>query len=505
MACSPDIKAEITDRLAELWVSSTWATQRSIGELIADAFCTHLRDSVKSLLTNKELLHSGLGKIVNRVGDDALTEWVLQGLVRSSKKHLLNLADLQESVNRIAETAFEFYIEHSKVVTESDEDAEDLETEIACLIEHLDTKTVPENKLINAASDKGLSLSVRLAAFLKSNLPIDEEIESLLESALEVESMQPRSTAVKIISKQADAGERFQSILTAPKWSAKDRENLLDYVPAASHPDLLWKLFRSPQIDLALRLRPLVFAARHGDRKAMDLLLADMSVNPSEIVNATMSIFGHYRSQELARVAFDAISKRDWPLAERSGLASSISLGMTAVFEMDWFQSGGLEYCPLHPGTHLFESFLESWSATSDFTALEALSYDRSLANMGFEKARGRLLSRIQQVVNTPGLDLKDWSNAHSIGHALSFLRRQNRLPSIDLVSLIIDASSHNALMYCYDILADIGTYEALDRLLSAYNDTESEAKGCAFDAIERLAGRLGVHISNTAGVLEMK
>ncbi|MEL6860123.1 MAG: NACHT domain-containing protein [Pseudomonadota bacterium] len=502
MSCSDDAKAEVTDRIAKLWTSSSWQTQKRIGEMIADTFCHPLRDSVRQRLANRHLIHSGLGKVVSAVDDDDLTERVIRKLVTSTKKQLLNLSDLQEPVNRISETAFDFYIEQSMRATADDEEADDLETMISCLIGHLDTSSVPQTKIIAAARNPGLSLAVRLAAFLKSGLPIDQEFESLLEDALAVDSWQRRSSAIKIISRQDDAADRFRHILTDPKWNSKDREKLLDSIPCADHPALLLDLYRSEEIEECLRLRSLVFAARYGDQKAMEQLVTDIELNPSEIVAATISLFGHYRSESLASRSAQAIACRGWTLDERRSLASGVRTGMTTIFQMDSFECGTLEYCPRHPGAVHFEGLLESWSGDPGFSTLEALSYDLCLAELGYGEADSRILNRVEDVLRANDVDLIDWENAHTLGGGLRYLRKKSRIPSISFLEKAIQKSSHNAVMYCYDMLADIGTYDALDSLLSAYNNNENQARNLAYDALERLSGRLGVRIEDRSGEL---
>lgn len=505
MPCTPEIRTEITDGLVEFWRKAGWELKERVGQLLSEAFYNPLTPRLREALFERRFLHCGLGQIVTNIDDDKLTIEVLGALLNSGEKHLYNLAELQIAVDKVAERAFDLYINLAQNPDESDLESDDLEDMLSCLLSHLNTDNISQCKITNAAQNENLFLGLRLVCFLKIKKPIDDDLKSLIRIALARDGFYPRNAAFALLAEHTALSEIVLEFFSKPKTIEEDLYKFLDAIPKRDGPEFHLSLASNAKIPENVRLRSLVFAARYGSRSAMEELLSNIDINPAEIVTAALSLFGHHQSYELAKMAADELSNREWSRANKLSIASSLRTGMTTIFEMDSFQGGLLEYSPLHLGAPLFESLLEEWSDCPEFNTRDKTSYDLSLAHIGYEAAALRINERLIALLSANDVDLKNWETANLIGSAVRFLQRFGQYPTIETIESIIQKSSHNGIFPCFDLLAAIGTREALDILLWSYNGGTDEARGAAFTAIEKLAGRLGVLILDSDGKLGIK
>jgi hypothetical protein len=178
---------------------------------------------------------------------------------------------------------------------------------------------------------------------------------------------------------------------------------------------------------------------------------------------------------------------------------------MTAVFEMDMFQAGGIEPSPAHPGLDAFRSIVEEWADLQDYDPESGLDLAENLVRLGSSKtALERTEERLRQVMASFEIDLRDSLKASRIGNVLRTLYDRHHLLPLSFMETGIDRSSYNAASEAVRMIAARGTREALETLLELHEDKASSLlKDAIMDSLETLAGRLGVRISKVRGRLE--
>ena len=246
----------------------------------------------------------------------------------------------------------------------------------------------------------------------------------------------------------------------------------------------------------------MVFAARYGDADAMSTLVAEMETLPYEIITAAMSIFGYHRSRTLVEDAAAALRTMNFTANERVGLFSSAVLGMTALFQMDWFDGGAIHPAPPHPGLSSFRELLEDWAQYLDYEPLQALGIDEDLVRLGSDAALDRLPGRIETVIAAAEIDLQDHDRAHTVSAAIRALRERHKLLGISSLERVADRSSWNGATEAAYMLAAHASRDAFDSLASIYAE-RSELRTFLLDLLEPLAGRLGLRVRIVDGRLE--
>jgi len=495
MPCPSDLKPLITDRLVSFWGKAGWHIKKRIGQTIADAFYDPVTDDLRDALHDRYFLHDGLGDIVVSVNDSELTFDILKTLTTNGDTHLLNLGEFQQALNQIAIRAFDFYVELAENPNESPLEDDDLDTMLSCLTEHLDASGISKTKITSAANNEDLPLAFRLACHNKIKSKITDATKELIDLALAIDSFQPRSAAINLLSKNQMLGDVLHDFMAENDGTEESWCKFLDSVPTQDSPDFHLTLIEDQRLPAIIRDRSLVFAARYGSQDAMEKLLNEAKAVDSEIFIAALSLLGHFPSRDLALKAAEGIKDKNWPKKEKISIASALRTGLTSVFEMDFFNGGALEYCPLHIGAPLFEPLLEEWALSADFTPREQLSYDLSLAHIGYLEASSRIHNNLLNLLALPDIDLTEWDDAHPVSDALRYLQREGIFLPVDTIEEVIRKSTYNTTTQCYSMLSMIGTSEALDVLIWAHNREKGFARKQCLSAVEKISSRLGVKI----------
>ena len=505
MQIDSDTRLEIGRRLANIWPDSPWRLRSRIGELIAEAFLVPLIPEIRKLLSNRWLLHDGAGSIVARANDPNLTKTVLCELLDKDIEHLFNLSDLQPAVDALGDEALSIYIArvNSPDVTEDEVNA------IACLIGHLDEQYISESAWLPTALDTTMPLAVRLALFALGQAPIDNQVLPLIEAGLTSDDYQPRSAAIKALSKTTDPQGILKSALLHENITLIERIDILGQIHQALPIDhvstVLHDLMNDTSIEDELRQHILVFSIRHGDGDAMNQLIDRFGELSIKIICATISLFGYHRSRQLVQKAVDNLNQRLLEPLDRTSLARNVIIGMTTKFEMDSFQCGALSPAPPHPGLDIFHDLLEQWATTMELAPLDALEFDEDLVQIGSESGLARLPNRIEAVLNTSDINLQDMDNAAAVGRAVRALQERRCFLSLPLLESIISLCSYNGASSASQMVAALGSHDAFDSLLHIYNTTarDTHLKETLLDNIETLASRLGLRVRAVANRLE--
>lgn len=192
---------------------------------------------------------------------------------------------------------------------------------LACLLSHLNTDNISRSKIESTAENDKLFLALRLVCFLKIKKPIDDDLKSLIRTALKQDGFHPRHAAFSLLANHVALAEVVVEFFSQSKTIDEDLCKFLDAIPQRNGPEFHLTLASNAKIAKSVRLRSLVFAARYGSRKAMNDLFAAISTNPTEIVTAALSLMGHHQSYDLAKVAADGLSSRDWGHREKLSIA----------------------------------------------------------------------------------------------------------------------------------------------------------------------------------------
>lgn len=497
-------RQEIGRRLAIIWPRASWRQRDRIGELIAEAFSKPLLPEIRSQLSKRWLLHAGIGAIVARVNDTALTKTILNELLNGDIEHLFHLGDFQASVDALGDEALFMYVGRIDVENLVAADVDSL----SCLIGHLDGSRVTEAARLSVAHNTKMPLAIRLSAFALGPAPIDDQVLPLIDSAITLGEFQARSSALKALAKTADPLCALRTILMRKDISLEQLKDISRYISG----DLLKLLGASTILDLAfdqsideeLRHRFLVYSARLGNDSAMNELVSHFANLPIDVVCAATSLFGYHQSRQLVVKATDILRRRLLGPRDRLALASSAVTGMTAIFEMDYFMCGVPRHAPPHPGIDVFRELIEQWGAETDYAPLDALRIDEYLVRIGSDIGLARLPVHIEHVLSLKEINLEDTNNAADMGAAIRTMQENRRFLPLSLLELIISRCSFNGVSNATQMMAAIGSRDAFDSLLQVHAAaTDSHIEEVVLDAIESLAGRLGLRVRMVGGQLE--
>jgi hypothetical protein len=497
-------RQEIGRRLAIIWPRASWRQRDRIGELIAEAFSDPLLPEIRLQLSKRWLLHSGTGSIVARVNDTALTKSILNDLLSGDIEHLFNLGNFQASVDALGDDALFMYA--GRIDVENPVPA-DVDT-ISCLIEHLDGRRITEAARLSVAHNTKMPLAIRLSSFALGSVPIDDQVLPLIGSAITTDGFQPRSSAMKALAKTADPLSALRTVFSRKDISLEQMKDISSYLAG----DVLRLLGASTILDLAhdpsigeyLRHRFLVYSARLGNDSAMNELVCHFADMPIEIVCAATSLFGYHQSRPLVVKAVSILRQRLLGPRDRVALASGAVTGMTTIFEMDYFMCGVTKPAPPHLGIDIFRELLEQWGAEIDYAPLDTLRIDEYLVRIGSGMGLARLPGHIEHVLSLKEIDLGDTNNAGDLGRAIHTLQEHRRFLPLSLLELIISRCSYNGVSNATQMMAAIGSRDAFDCLLQTHAAIQDrQIREVVLDAIEVLAGRLGLRVREVNNSLE--
>jgi hypothetical protein len=505
MSIDPQVKDEIARRLAIIWPGSTWRMRGRIGNLIRDCFYTPMVPEVRAQLSNRALLHDGAGAVVARINDSALTFAVLTELLAGNVEHLMNLSELQVAVNALGYRAIQLYADRARASSSSEKEKEAM----ASLIGHMSGSNVSDATCLSVALDERLPVAVRLEAFALMPAPIDDRALPLIEVALAIDEYHSRSAAVAAIAKGSNPGREFRAALIRPDLDLEAKSYLVGYFYSDSSSrtqttEILKTLADDPALEQELRWRLSVFVARHGDVAAMSSLVNNFNHLSIDVISATLSIFGHHRSRTLVETAVNHLTARPLQPKERVNLLGAAVLGMTAIFEMDYYRGGGVKASPPHPGLEAFRPLAEMWGAMSDYSPLDSLHVAHELVLFGSQRALSLTAERIEEVLNANEVDLQDINQAHVIGSAIRALRDRQYLLPVPFLERVIARCSYNGASGAVQMLAAHGSREAFESLMDSYDSApDSYLRETILDSIETLSGRLGIRVRRSGSTLE--
>ncbi|MES1244722.1 MAG: NACHT domain-containing protein [Acidobacteriota bacterium] len=501
MPCDPEIRLDVGRRLAAAWTQVSHLSRDRIGQLLADGWAKPLLPEVRQKLFNRWLLHDGAGTILSNLVDDDLTESVLAEYLKSMD-HLSVLGPFQPAVSRLGDRALKLYIRKARAQTLSDEEVYDLSS----LIRQLEPKYLDPNLASELADDEEVAPSIRMAAIEVLAIPPTEAIWHLIDQALLLDDYKIRWPALRALKSAPDVERRILGYLGRSDLSRVIKKDIIEHL-LDSLPDTEIRLRFSAAsadnegIEIYYRQLLRVTAASLGHDAAMHTLISELESLPSEIVAATIRLFGLYRSRELGAHAVDKLRTRHWTSHDIASLSSSLYIGASFIPDMISFLSVGLKPCPAHPAFDLFWALIDEWRHHPDLDIPDRLYIETTASSMGITDATQSLHALVTCIIQrNPIGDYENPLNS-PIRSAVDELRRRRHLLDLPLAIQLAENSSSNARMGALYMISAHGTREALDYMIKSYSAGAPD-RGLLLEQIEQISSRIGVTVVRKGTVL---
>src|SRR5205085_1222034 len=267
----------IGERLAGIWGTSSWRNNKLIDGVIVDAFTRPLHPAVRARLGERYLIHHGTGTILSRLKTSTLSLAVLTELLNGDIEGLLNIADLQQEVDRLGTAAFDLYIARSRRLPMTAEGA----WAISALIGHIRIGCVEATTAEAAARDRSLPLEVRLAAWSHAGRPFDAEIEALVIEGMAGEGYHPMAAAAQALSSPEVDVPTIARLLRSPQVPAENALKVIDYLVGdwkqAKRSDQIMALLSADGLSDDMRDLLCLYAVNAGNRAVFDDLVSRVS------------------------------------------------------------------------------------------------------------------------------------------------------------------------------------------------------------------------------------
>jgi len=175
-------------------------------------------------------------------------------------------------------------------------------------------------------------------------------------------------------------------------------------------------------------------------------------------------------------------------------------------FEMDGFGSGPLQPAPPHPALDAWADLVETWMDRNDTTEIQRITIAVAALRLGSVRAIDRLEGLVHALgsPDDPRFDEED-EHGHTIRSAVDELQRRRRLLPLPLAEHFVRAKRPNVPYSGVNAIAAHGDRSALDLLIALHNEPPiADLQNTLFEAIEPIAGRLGVTVIKVGRRLEI-
>ncbi|NRR30463.1 hypothetical protein HSX11_09700 [Oxalobacteraceae bacterium] len=501
MLVTPAQWEEIGHRLATIWGTNSWQTNRLVDGIIVDVFSRPLHSAIRAKLSNRFLLHNGAGTIVALNRDSTLSISVLRELVAGNINGLLNISDLQDEVDRIGTEVFVLYIERYKSGSGDEEEAD----AISCLIRHMKFGCIDGDTAYSVAVDDAMPLQIRLAAWSKSGRNLDSMIERLIIEGLTAEDYHRRSTAAGALACSTVNASTIVRLLSDKDLSTACAQKGLEYLIfdwcKSSSRDRIQDLLAHDQLPGPLRNIALLYSMSVGDIGAFEELLSHFDVLENEFVCATLTLLGHFPERRPVDRVVAAITNRPWTAKDRVAITSALVIGLTHRISRFSLTTSSIESIPFHPGRVACHELFNTWLMHDEYEAIDRLRLILDTIRLGLESAQ-RLLRPSLDAALEAGVG-SDTNDSTLAGRAIGILQTNGEGPSEDELEKFVKYSSYNLAVAAVALIAARGTQDAADLLIRLYQETDSAwLRPDILTNLEPLASRLGHRIMRTGNTL---
>lgn len=486
------------ERFANIWGNVSWRTNKLVGSIIVDVFSQPLHPAVRAKLGDRYLLHDGAGAIVARLRDTDLSLKVLDTLLDGNIENLLNLGDIQLEVNRLGTTVFNLYIARCRHCTDKGREDEEV---ISALVGHMKLGCVDADVAFAAVSDTTLSREVRLAAWNQSLREITPEIEELIIQAMTIDRYLPMASAAKALSSSQVDITAVIRLLQSPQVPQENVLNVMDYLfndwRALGRTNRFNELLAVDGISKEMQEFASLYAINAGMLSVFNELLDRIPAMSTEMVSATIALFGHLPERASVERAVSAIAMRKWSVKERVSIASSLTTGLTYRMNMLGINAGTLDSIPPHPGRTVPFGLLEEWIALDDYEPHDHLRLILDAERLGVPRAISSLRAAFDAAIVAPVNE--EHSDGSIVGHALEVLHANGIAPLLDELEQLALSSTYNLASSVITVIAKGGGELEAEALMRLYENISSTMlRLIILDRLEPLAGRLGLRITRS-------
>jgi hypothetical protein len=435
--------------------------------------------------------------------DNDLTETVLNKYVQRLE-HLNSLGPFQSAVSKLGHRAFSIYAEAARTRVLNEKELFDL----ASLISQLDAKRLDLGEVTELADDNQVAGSIRVAAAGLLGAAPSEAIRDLIDLALLSDNYLLRWPALDALKCAPDIEQRLVGYLHRCDLSEKTKLDILDHLHKPL-PDKEVRLrFALSQVqnftlEASYRHRLRVIGASLGDEVTMHALVAEFDSLPTDVVQATIWLFGLHRSRDLGATAVDKMRARSWRGFEMAGISSALSIGATNAAEMISFHTAALSPRAPHPAFDLFLALIDEWRRHPNLEVRDRLLIEIAASRTGIMGATAALHALVTRIVRE--FDIGDYENSLNdpIRGALDELRMKRHLLELPVAIHLAENSSSNAWIGALYMIAAHGSREAFDYLLARYSAGDGD-RSIILDGIEQLSTRLGLTVFREGGALRI-
>ncbi len=502
---SPQLRAQVGDRLVAFWVHAPSRSRELAGRLIADGFSDSPSHALTEALHHHWLIYDGAGDIISRLRDRNLTLSVLRSLI-ARRDSIMIYHSLKPAIGAAGDAAFRLIVD--ELMRAPDEDRA---ISISSLMVNFPPRTVARELALSVAHDSRFPNQVRMRAHSVAGAPLDDDGVSLTLTGLRHEDWDNHYEARSLVQVHGDP-PRFLAKLLRDSSIPLDRRTDLAACVAETIPDAIHRrrfiqtCVSDSSIAEEIRLTLQLIDARFGDRNTFHQLVCQLDHMPAEYASTTIALFGHYPDRELGERAATLIRDRDLTPQQVVRIANSVSTGMLHVFEMDFGLGGTLRPAPPHPATAAWTELLEEWARRDDLSPLNRLTVLTAGSELGSERARADLEALVFAIEDIDGSDwIENGPYAHELSHALREIRRRTPLLRPDFVEKVASSTRYNVAKEGIGALQAQGDADALKRLLDLHaSEPEWSLRDLIANAIELTAARLGAVIQKKGREYEL-
>lgn len=503
-AVGEQLRTEVGDRLVEYWIHAPSRSRERVGRLLADGFSTPPSAKLVAALPYRWLIEDGAGDIVSKIGDIGLTCRILAQLIEADSGSIRIYHSLKPALRQAGDAALKVVVDALDPATR---EADTLE-EISSLFNNFTSRAVSRNLALSVARDGRLPDQTRLRAYALAGRPLEPDGIDLALAGLRHDDWGSHYEARDLVEAHEDPIGFLRSLLRDNSIPIKRRGDLAAQVATLIKDTSERALFLEASIldqslDPEVKVTLQLFAARYGDRQAMEQLVEQIGTLPLEHAGTTIALFGHFPDRELAERAAEIARQMPFSPEKMERVANSATTGMRYIYEMDFGFGGALRSAPPHPGIESWRYLVEQWSSHSALSPLGRLSILTAAADLGSEQAKSDLEA---MVLGIEDYDAEEWKkDDKDLGHALgnAVRRIQKRSPALlpSIVEKVLASSRYNIASRGIDALEAVGTESALRRLIDFHAlDREWHLRDTAANTIELLAARLGIGVRKVRG-----
>ncbi|WP_129127642.1 NACHT domain-containing protein [Geomonas oryzae] len=504
---SPELKAEVGNRLANVWISESWKIMNSIGLLLADGFTDAIPQQAEEILLSGRLLHSGGAEIVTAKNDTVFTTKVLKAFLSNDLERQCWLHRWQEVVNRIANEALSMYIERVRSSATTPQEV----ASIAKLISQLPREELQPGAWQSISADETLPALVRLAGYQLGDHPIEASAMQLVAPILRADEGEvdywEQLMADDFFWYIQGARDEFISLVATPvvqdrilshlimglfqvDFSSTERQEIIRSAIGAAVGDRQTKL----QLMLAIA----------GDEVASTDFVSKLDKVSDEIVQMWCFHANHF-SDANSILAVEKLKQREnVPILALSTLMTGITYKMQPTLDC----SGVLDSPKRHPMYGLFLEWLDqALKDDQDFPLKLRCHANRLKKELGYDLTFDEVDTMLRASwCEYLALDDDDTlEGSWQVECCIDLIDAEDYGRCHSLLREIAISADSNASRKALTALAHMGNLEELEWMTAKYGEVKESKAINIFEIAERLAGRLGKRIVRDRGNLRIE